>query len=282
MRNFFLVTLAVLLLLPQFGFSQDVEDYLEEILTNQNKEYIEGSMQPVATALGSSMGSALFHRAYTKGFPRFDVGISTAIIMLPDEAKTFTHSSLGEVPTFFGGASNNGVDGVETDYFMLPMLHANVGLFANLELTGRFISYNIDNFGEISLYGGGLKYGLSELIPIPMFPIDFSLQAAYHKFTLGEILDAGTFGMNLQASYDIPVLPIDIYGGIGFDNSTMKIDTDALDDPNITKVGEVSIDGENAVKFNVGVSLTLLFFNIHADYNIGKYNSLAGGVMFVL
>ena len=47
-------------------------------------------------------------------------------------------------------------------------------------------------------------------------------------------------------------------------------------------MGDVTVDGENALRLNAGVSFTLLFFNIHADYNIGKYNSLALGAMIVL
>jgi hypothetical protein len=92
-------------------------------------------------------------------------------------------------------------------------------------------------------------------------------------------MDAGSFSMNLQASIEVPVLPIDIYGGIGIDNSTLEVKTEKLEDSNL---GNVRIDGENNVRFNLGLSYTLLMLNLHADYNIGEYNSIGAGLMIVL
>ena len=107
-----------------------------------------------------------------------------------------------------------------------------------------------------------------------------SAQAMYHKFTLGDLMDAGTFSMNLQASVSIPVLPIDVYGGLGLDNSTLEITTEKLDpDPGF---GNIRIDGENSVRLNIGISYTMMMINIHADYNIGEYKSIGAGLMVVL
>jgi len=188
------------------------------------------------------------------------------------------------VPTVFGSKDPDNdlaISGAGTDAFALPMLQANLGLLANLEATARFIAADVDYLGKLTIYGGGLKYGLSELLPIGLLPLDFSIQAAYHKFTLGEFMDAGTFSMNFQASVSIPILPLDVYGGIGVDNSSMIIKTDALDVPGIN-MGDVTVDGENELRYNLGVSLTLLFLNVHADYTIGEYNAFGAGLMFVL
>jgi len=287
MRKLSITIFTLLVLLSiQAVKAQDVEGYLKEIISgNKGEAYIKGYMQPLSTALGTSLGSAVYHRGYAKGFPRFDAGLSAALIQIPDDAKSFgsTIPGLsGDVPTFFGSKNPQAgaIAGIEQDYFMMPMLHVNLGLFANLEATARFAKASITDVGDISLYGGGLKYELSDLIPIPMFPIDFGVQALYHKFTIGEFLNAGTFSMNLQASGSIPVLPLDIYGGVGFDNSSMTIDPDKLVAG--SNLDEITIDGENSVRFNVGVSLTLLILNIHADYNIGKYNTIGGGLMVVL
>lgn len=281
---FFLMVLFAIQLLP----AQDVEGYLIDILNRpeaEAKAYVQGYMQPLSTALGSSLGGGLYHRGYAKSFPRFDIGVSSAMILIPDEAKSFNSPITGgsdKVPTFFGKKKSSDpaavIDGIDQKYFALPVLQANVGLFANLEATARFASWKITDVGKVGVYGGGLKYELSDLIPIPMFPIDFGVQALYHKFTIGEFLNAGTFSMNFQASGSIPVLPIDIYGGIGYDNSEMTINPKKLG----STLNEITVDGENSVRFNAGVSLTLLFFNIHADYNFGKYKALAGGVMIVL
>ncbi len=284
MKNVMVLLFSFVLLFSVASVNaQSYEDYLGNILENVDEnsqtDFIKRYTQPLSTALGTSLGSALYHRGYTKGLPRFDVGISAAYVQIPDADKSFGSDVTGQnEPTFFG-SSGDVTSGIDQDFFAMPMLHANVGLLANLEATVRFAMLDMDNLGKITLYGGGLKYGLSELIPLNILPIDFSVQAAYHKFTIGEVLDAATFSMNFQSSLSVPILPLDVYAGIGFDNSTMIVKTDALDIPN---VGDVTIDGENKLRLNLGVSFTFLLLNVHADYNIGYYNSLGAGVMIVL
>lgn len=278
MNKFLYLTIISLFVLIQLVSAQTVENYLKDITENYTKEYMKSYLQPFSTALGTSLGGAIYHRGSTKSFPRFDVGLSMSYVMIPDEERTFNDPVLGSVPTIFGNGSTD-VNGFDKGGFLLPVLHANVGLISSLEATGRFAKINIDYLGDLLIYGGGLKYGLSDFLPLPM--LDFSVQALYHKFTLGDLMDAGTFSMNVQASIDVPVLPLDIYGGIGFDNSSLLVKTDKIRGNN-QDWGNLNIDGENGIRFTVGVSYTLLFFNIHADYNIGAYNSLGGGLMIVL
>lgn len=268
--------------------AQQVDDYLMDLLEKgYGEEYVKGYTQPLSTALGTAMGGSLYHRGYTKGFPRFDIGISAVYMQLPDEVKKFgsTNAAItGDVPTVFGSSDPSNplaIPGTGTDVFALPMLHANLGLLANLEATGRFIITDVDYLGKLTIYGAGLKYGLSELLPIGLLPLDFSVQAAYHKFTLGEFLDAGTFSMNFQASVSVPILPLDVYGGIGVDNSSMIVKTDALDVQGIN-MGDVTVDGENELRYNMGLSFTFLLLNAHLDYTIGEYNAFGAGLMLVL
>jgi len=278
----------VIFLAPNITKAQNsVEDYLRTLITSAyGEEYMKGYMQPFANTLGLSMGSAIYHRGYSKTLPRFDVGVSAVYIPIPDADKTFTspYSAVqGDVPTVFGSSDpniNGAIPGINSDAFLLPMLQANIGLFSNFEATGRFITTDIDQVGKLTIYGGALKYELSGLIPIPLFPIDFGVQAGYHKFMLGDIIDAGTFSMNFQASASIPLFPVDVYGGIGFDNSSMTIKSAEIVPG--TTLGDITIDADSKVHFNVGASFTLLFFNVHVDYNIGKYKYFGAGAMFVL
>ncbi len=265
----------------------DFEGNLKLILQQSTaKDYIKGYVQPFSTALGTALGGALYHRGYSKTLPRFDVGVSAVYIPIPAEAQSFMLNVAGnemEMPTVFGTdqpSNSNAVPGINTDKFLLPLLHANIGLFGGFEATVRFAKTTLGDFGDLAIYGGGIKYELSDLIPIPMFPIDFGVQAAYHKFTLGSFLDAGTFSMNLQVSGSIPLFPLDIYGGVGYDVSSLTVKTAELDPT--SAIGDVTVDGENALRLNAGVSFTLLFFNVHADYNVGKYKSYGLGVMIVL
>lgn len=264
----------------------DFEDHLKEVIEQSNKVYLVGYIKPFATAIGIGMGGALYHRGYSKSLPRFDLGLSATYVMIPEEDKYFgvTLPSVGEIhaPTVFGPSKTDNpvlVPGTDQNKFIVPVLHANIGLFANFEAMLRFATKDLGDFGRVTIYGGGLKYELSDLIPIPMFPIDFGVQAAYHKFTLSNFLDSGTFSMNFQASGTLPLIPFDVYGGVGYDISSTTIKTTEL--VTGTSLGDVTIDGKTGLRMTVGASFTLLFLNVHADYNIGKYNSISGGAMIV-
>ncbi len=280
-----LLVAGVLLVLTTGLRAQSVEEELAKILLKSHgEEYIKGYMQPLSTSLGTALGGSLYHRGGIKGFPRFDIGLSAVYVPIPDAGKTFD-SVIGNVPTVFGSDKTDNpaaIPGTNANYFALPMLHANIGLIANLEATARFTKANISNVGDLTIYGGGLKYGLSELLPIGLLPLDFSIQAAYHKFALGSIIDAGTFSMNLQASVSIPLFPVSVYGGAGYDKSSMTVKTNAFNVSEQFMLGDVIVDGKNSLRYNLGVSLTLLLLNVHADYNIGEYNSFGAGVMVVL
>ncbi len=286
MRKFLASLLIVGFLTSLSLRASDFEDNLKDVISQGNKVYLVGYVKPFATAIGIGMGGALFHRGSAKTLPRFDVGISATYVMIPEEEKYFgmTLPGLGDVtaPTVFGPTKTSNpmlIPGTDQNKFIVPVLHANIGLFANFEAMVRFATKDLGDFGRVTIYGGGLKYELSDLIPIPMFPIDFGVQAAYHKFTLGDYLSSGTFSMNFQASGSLPLIPFDVYGGVGYDISSTTIKTMELVPG--TNLGDVTIDGKTGLRLNAGVSFTLLFLNVHADYNIGKYNSLSGGVMIV-
>ncbi len=276
MKKTIILITAVLLMFSIAQAQSSMESSVTQIVNSQGEAYLKGYMKPFVTAFGTAAAGATFHRAYTKSFPRLDIGISGVYISLPDEAKMFNFNGTRQ-PTVFGPDNQGLVGGTDLGTFFLPQLHLNLGLFANFELMARGFSVNVGEVGDISLIGFGVKYGLSDLVPLPI--LDISVQANYSSFNVGEWVSSGTFGMNLQASKGIPMLPLDVYAGIGFESTSMTLDTKALV-PNST-LGEVSIDGDNSFRTSFGVSLTLLLLNIHLDYNIGEYSSLGGGLMVV-
>jgi len=261
-----------------------LENHLKEILIQgYGNSFLCSYMQPFATAFGTATAGALFHRAYVKDFLRMDIGINTVYIVIPDKAKTFIFEGE-DVPTFFGPFSSEqeAVSGSGLTSLYLSQIQLNLGLFANFEISIRGLNvHKIEEVGEMSLFGIGMKYDMTDLIPIPTFPIDMSVQALYQTYKISDWLEAGTFAMNIQLSKSIVLLPIDIYSGIGFEASALKIYTDKIPDIGENGIGDVEIDGENKLRMNFGFSLTVAIFNLHADYNLGKYNSLAAGIMLV-
>ena len=93
MKKLIIITLISIMILGTNVFAQNpnLESQLLSILIqNYGEEYLKGYTQPFVTAFGTGMGGAWYHRAYTKGFPRLDVGVSAVYLTVPDEAKTFT------------------------------------------------------------------------------------------------------------------------------------------------------------------------------------------------
>lgn len=291
MKNWFIILILVCTIYNTNLFAQtDLENNLNQILNipvvgaeDFRKDYLTGYMQPFVTAFGTAVGGAMYHRAYSKGFPRFDAGISAVYLIVPKDGILFNNPLGNEVPTVFGTntkpADNTLPGGTGNDGFLLPQLHINLGLISDFEVTARYLGFNIKEFGDFTLMGFGIKYGISDLFPL--FPIHMSFQAMYHTFKIDEWLDSGTIGMNLQISKDLPVLPVDIYGGVGFENTSMTIKTANI--PGVTNnIGDVSIEGENNLRVTIGASWTLLIANLHAEYNFGKFNSIGMGAMIVL
>jgi hypothetical protein len=282
MKSTYMIGLCLLLFFSQLLLGSDLEKKIVNIIKTEGEPYVKGYMKPFATAFGTSVNGAMYHRAYTKGILRFDVGLSAVYLAVPDKGKSFIYNGQ-EFPTLFG--SSDAVPGLVApgtgvSSLFVPMFHANIGFISNLELTARYMGFKISEFGTIILVGGGIKYGLSDLVPLPVFPLDLSVQAMWHNYALGEWITSGNFGMNLQASTGLSILPFDIYGGVGFENTTMEIKT--ADIPgNATDLGNISINGENSVRATVGIGYTMTMINAHVDYNFGFYKALGMGLMIV-
>lgn len=277
---------GVLFLAPVVLVAQNnLENNVKIILSDPTKGevYLTGYTQPLVTSFGIIMGGALFHRADVKSFPHLDVGLSFVSIKMPDKSKTFNWK--GErVPTFFGtdDPPEGAVHGVNLSKLMIPQLQLNLELFADFELMFRGNpSYTVDEIGEIAIYGIGVKYGLSDLISIPDFDLALSAQAAYHVLRVSNWLNTGTFGMNVQASKNLPFLTMGVYTGVGYEATSMTMSTDEIPGIGDNAVGDVKLNGENGLRVLFGLSLNVYFLTVNIDYNISEYNSIAGGVKLV-
>ena len=263
----------------------NLENNVRIILSDPTKggNYLKGYTQPLSTSFGIIMGGALFHRADINLIPHLDIGISFYSIKMPDKSKVFNWQGES-VPTFFGtdDPPEGAVRGTNLAKLMIPQLQLNLGLFADFELMLRGNpSYTIDEVGEITIYGVGIKYGLSDLISISGFELALSAQAAYHVLRVSNWLNTGTFSMNVQASKNLPMIPIGFYTGLGYDATSMTMSTDEISGIGDNAVGDVKLHGENGLRVLFGVSANIYFLTLHIDYNITEYNSIGGGIKFV-
>ena len=262
-----------------------LEKQLRNILTQgYGESYLKGYMQPFATAFGAIMGGAAYYRADTRNFPSMDIGISAIHLIIPKESRTFNYNGE-EVPTVFGSdeSGSTGIPGSDLTSLISSQLNLNLGLFSNFELMVRGMNIlSIDEIGDINQFGLGIKYNISDLLPGSLSTWNLSAQAIYQILNVAKWLRSATFAMNIQTSKDIPVLPLNIYGGVGFEITSLKIKTNKIADINTYGIGDVSIEGKNNLRITMGISLTFLLLNIHADYNLGTYNSFSGGILIVL
>jgi len=283
---FCLLVVVPVLSPAQEGLENNLENNVRIILSDPTKGtgYLRGYMQSLTTSFGIIAGTALFHRADIQEFPHFNVGLSIAYLKVPDKAKTF--GWLGEnVPSFFGSDNppEGAVRGTNLSKYMVPQLQLNLGILTDFELMLRGNpSHVIEEIGEITVFGIGVKYGLSDLISIPDFDLALSAQASYHVLRVSNWINTGTFGMNVQASKQIPILPLGLYTGVGYEASSMTMSTDEIADIGEDAVGEIKLNGENGLRILFGMSLNIYFLTLHIDYNISKYNSVGAGVKLVL
>jgi hypothetical protein len=281
----FLFYLAPVLAVGQVNSENNLENNVRIILSDPAKgePYLKGYTQSLVTSFGIIMGDAIFHRADLKKFPRLDIGLSIAYIKMPDKSKLFNWQG-GRVPTFFGtdDPAEGAVRGTNLSEYYIPQLQLNLGIFTDFELMVRGNpSYVIDEIGEITIFGIGIKYGLSDLISIQNFDLALSAQVGYHALRVSNWLNTGTFGMNVQASKSLPILPLGVYTGVGYEATSMTMSTDEIYGIGDDAVGDVKLNGENALRFVFGLSLKVYFLTFNLDYNISEYNSLGAGAKLV-
>jgi hypothetical protein len=262
----------------------NLETRLVSILnTGLGQNYFIGYTQPVVNAFGIAMSGGLYHRGYSKQFPHLDVGLVAVYLNVPQKDKVF-HFAGEARPTFFSteqSADTSGISGCGLTEFFLPQIQFNLGLTSNAELLVRGSQYRLKQIGNIRLLGAGIKFGLTDIIPKSLLSLDVSVQALYQTMRVENWLNSATFGMNIQASNNIFNSPLEIYGGLGYEITEFKFDTNKLTGIGTNGLGELSIAGENNLRLNLGLSYIVWIFNMHLDYNMGLNDSIAGGFMLV-
>jgi hypothetical protein len=273
------------MVLGQDGIENNLENNVRIILSDPTKGegYLKGYTQSLTTSFGVIMGTALFHRSDLKEFPHLDIGLSVGYIKMPDKSKSFVWQGE-KVPSFFGtdDPPEGAVRGTNLSEYYIPQVQLNLGIVTDFELMLRGNpSHVINEIGEITMFGVGIKYGLSDLISIPDFDLALSAQAAYHVLRVSNWLNTGTFGMNVQASKKLPFVPLGLYTAVGYEATSMTMSTDEISGIGDNAVGDVKLNGENNLRILFGISLNIYFLTINFDYNISEYNSVGAGAKLV-
>lgn len=264
-----LLTLMLVLAVADISFAQsdinfNLSDYYGPgAATAKTKEQnLEDAVEPLMDMFGFLSGGGLYNSGDVHGFMGFDVGLKLTAMRVTDDQQP----PLPGLDYEFQGGPLKGESVIP-----LPMLHAGVGLFGNVEVMGRFLTFPMgqgDAEGNVTLIGVGAKYGLLQNFALPKVAI----VAAYHYLIMPEEFDLGNVN-NISAALVVSKgLPfISFYAGAGLDYTNLTVE---LPPPFDFK------ESFNKTNFrgNVGVKITPfpLFF-INVDYNFGVAQGISAG-----
>ncbi|MCM4151442.1 hypothetical protein DHD05_07565 [Arenibacter sp. N53] len=259
--------------MTSFKNKEEKKSFVLNTADYENLQFVDGSSsQPVSTALGDLEGI----RVFVEG----------------ELAPGVTTREEFELPT--GLASEN------INFIPTAFLQLSVGLVKGLEVKARFLPKIDTEDVAIGLYGVGLQYDFSKLLPADkILPVALSavvgftqLNATY-DFTNSNIVDGSDQKIDVDmnvltfqaiASTKLPI--INFYGGIGYVSG--KSTTDVLGTYRVqsgpfqeTYEDPFSLSRKaSGVSGTLGAKLKLGFFRLHADYSLAEFNNLTVGVNF--
>lgn len=213
-------------------------------------------------------------------------------------------------------------------YVPAPEIKGAIGLVKDTELMFRYVpEVEIGDYGTFDQFGFGAKHGINQWLPGgKLLPVDLSVMAGYTKQTVsagfsltGEdirdpqttenpyqdqpetwegqkiAIETNAYTIKALVGKTLPVLSI--YGGVGYETSTMSITTPGNyptigENPDYTGPGgsekplivetladpiDVEIEGENGFHALAGLRLKFAVFHISASYKLAKYPALNAG-----
>ncbi|MDP8226550.1 MAG: hypothetical protein P9L89_02760 [Candidatus Celaenobacter polaris] len=294
-------TVSVFLIIL-FGIISIAQGDIIEDLKQFGEENGEKYMKPFVTAFGSDLNSGWFSCAKTSPMS-FGLTFNAMLAVVPDDEKTFLihnpdttlfEGESKETATAFGndGAvfiSKVGGDPLifpgGADVGMVPLIvpQAHLGLPGGFEVEVRYFPpCEIKDMGKISFVGGGVKYQVSKLIPMLSTIVPISIQGTYQQLKLGDEVTLNSTFVNIHASRELVILPLTIYGGIGYEHTTLKAKYTYTEpwEGGTTHDIDFNITGDNGFRVTAGACVKILLLDVMVDYSVGKYQTVRAGVGF--
>jgi hypothetical protein len=262
-----------------------------------------GYLQPLANAFGATLNSSFGYSAY---IPKsgFHISLEAPVmgVIFEDADRTFeatTESGFqppttADVPTVVGdgeavnvsgggGATFSFPGGLDLHSFGLAVPQIRLSAIAGTEAVVRWIAFEQGDadIGDISLFGIGGRHFLSQYMGEKPL-LDLAIGALWQSFSVGEN-DAGddfcssdALSIQLQASKRAPVgfLVFEPYASVAWEQLSVDL---AYEDANGNPV-EVSLDGENDVRFTVGAGFNFVAGHLWADYSFANTNNFSFGL----
>jgi hypothetical protein len=174
-----------------------------------------------------------------------------------------------------------------TNLPLIPLvaLQLNAGTVFGTQIALRMLpSVEISSdFGKFEYFGFGLQHNPGIWFSLPM-PFNFSFSYFTQGMKIGKAFEfsASQFGLHLSKNLGGLIFGITPYAGFIFENSTLTTKYQLkLFENDIPRQIKFKLDGKNSTKLTLGAALKFGLFNISADYNIAKYNTVTAAFGFV-
>jgi hypothetical protein len=284
-RILLLIVFLKLILFANIFAQDDFKGFIEKVTAQQ----IDGYSKPFITAFSSAINSGLYHTAETHKIGGFDLTIKGVGVIIPDKDKIFTAyvppGGNQEWSTIFGPKRDDNLPieninpgGMDVKLVPMAVPQLSFGLGNNFEIMIRFLKFNLGDFGDISLYGIGLKHNIKKyLLNVPLFP-DISIQTTYQMLKAGDIVDSKSFAINTHLSENFLIFTI--FSGLGYESTNVNLNY-TVNDPGSEFNGNkvtYSTNEKNNLRFVGGLRVKLGLLSLNGEINLGKYNSVSAGI----
>ncbi len=273
--------------------AQELQDFLSKYTRANGMDY----MQPFADVFGANVNTGWFHSANIKKMePQIYIGAVGMIAMVPKKKKTFIATPEGlftpktpvAVPTLFGngasvtlegegGTSYTFPGGVDVSAVSLVAPQVDIGALLGTQVSVRFFIHDFGGeIGKSNMFGMGVRHSISQYIP--SLPAQLAIGYYWTSFQIGDITDAKNSFISLQGSYSLQKLTF--YGGLGIERTSMQIGYTFEGEEGMPEDINFDLNGENTLRFTMGVSLKISVFRLNADYNLSGQDVFSLGLGF--
>ncbi len=220
-----------------------IEDELRQLAEAELAE----QATPVVEAFHSLINQGLYHNAAAHGLPGFDIGFKALLVQIPDDKQT------GLLET------------TELSTLLMPVVQGSIGLINGFQVTGRFFTLDIGDVGKMTLFGGGARFELNEIVDIPLLAPRVSLQYFFNHFAMGDVATSSSSSYDLIVSKKLFV--IEPYAGIGYSTTKMGFEYSIED---IQPVVDVSSEIEtSSTRMALGFNwIPFPLLRMNAEYSL--------------
>jgi hypothetical protein len=245
-------------------FSQGtIKTNYEVLNANKKTDDFDKQIESVVKLFSALVGSGFVNTASLHSIGGLDVGLRAVIAGIPDEFKDIVPDK--DFPTVTDPLSGQST-------VPLPFLHASLGLPANFEIMGKFITFAIADKpnSNVTLLGGAVKYGLvrgNAAIPAITLLGGYQTVLVPDDYAFGNV---STFSLKGYISKGFMLATV--YAGGGIDRTHLKLDIP--DFPDLNKDYNVTYPSGT-----IGVAITPFpLVTVNADYNFGELKNIAVGI----